>query len=349
MIDNITYSYLSKRDVDTQRYKSFLEKYHGKVNFIAWRERIAWYFSRGEENFRILVATMGNEYIGQSCAYCVEGVVLKKHIKIWWGVDAFVLPEMRGKGIGKHLQRKLHEDLPNFSSAWYSPTNGIIKRKCGGRGILHFPFTYYPVSSYFTIVLELALKKLVSRKLTLPRLRLPFFYSKLNSLNEKWIRDYELEDLDINELPKLSDFIEDCLSGMQFHVVRSESYLKWKYVDNPRMRCRVLSVSENGSRKGLLVFAEPKEESVVMAKAKVVKIYESLFSKESHLAHKKLLSLVADYCHRQNMTLDGILSLQEIQYCPAFVYPRPHSELLSTIEIDRLETGYITYSDQDME
>ena len=321
MTDTILYSYLSKSDVDTQRYKSFLEKYHGEGSFIAWRERIAWYFSRGEKNYRILVATMGNEYVGQSCAYCVEGVVLKKQIKIWWGVDAFVLPEMRGKGIGKHLQRKLHEELPNFSSAWYSPTNGIIKRKCGSHAILSYPFVYYPVSCYCSILVELILKKLISRKISIPRIRLPYMYSKMNMMNYKWMKAYNVEELKVSDIPNLSDFIENILADVDFHIIRNESYLLWKYIDNPRMKCRVLSVSKNGNMVGLIVFSEIRNGSVVLAKANVVKVYESLFSKESGLSHKKMLYVIADYYFHQNKMLDGILSLQKNELPPIFNLP----------------------------
>ena len=168
-------------------------------------------------------------------------------------------------------------------------------------------------------------------------------------MNSKWMKAYNVEELKVSDLPNLSNFIENNLADVDFHIIRNESYLRWKYIDNPRMKCRVLNVTKNGNMVGLIVFSEIKKGSVVLAKANVIKVYESLFSKESGLSHKKMLYVVADYYRHQNRMLDGILTLQKAIYHPCLIYPRPHSEMLSTMEISKLETGYITYSDQDME
>ena len=347
--NNVTYSYLTRDQIDTSQYFKFLEFHHGSGAFATWRERLLWYFSLGNDSYRILVAKVDDEYVGQSCAYKVPAMVHNDEMIWWWGVDSFVLPHMRGKGIGKHMQERLHKDLPNFSSAWYSPTNGYIKRKCGGHCILEFPFAYYPVSCFCTIMAELALKKVISRKIKLPRVRLPFIYARLNGCGRSRIQQYHTEEIDVTQLPVMSDFIEDCLKDTQFHVVRSRQYLKWKYVDNPRIHCHVISVSHNGKRVGIAVFSDMRNRGVVMAKANVVKIYESLYTKESGLSQRKMLELIINYFRQKNLLLDGVLSLQKIDYRPMLIYPRPSSELLSTLQIEKLDSGYLTYSDQDME
>ena len=207
-MDEITCFYLTRVDVDSPQYKEFLETYHGQGTYAEWRERILWYFALGEDNYRILVAKKGDEFVGQSCAYSVDVSMCQNTFRLWWSVDTFVLPKMRGKGIGKLLQGRLHKDLPNFSSAWYSPTNGVIKRKCGAHGLLNLFFGYYPVSSYFTIIFELALKRIISRKIVIPRLRLPFIYERLNSLKGVRFQSYKVEEIPIEVLPSLSGFIE---------------------------------------------------------------------------------------------------------------------------------------------
>ena len=345
---DISLSYIDRDDIFKKEYKDFIEMYHGRGTYSAWKERILWYFSLGENLFRILVAKSGNRYVGQSCAYHVCASICSNNYDLWWGIDAFVLSEMRGKGIGKQLQGQLHRDLPNFSSAWYSPTNGIIKRKCGDRGILDLYFGYYPVSCFFSISIELAIKKIVSRKLSFPRFRLPFFYSSL-FFKGKRLKEYLVEELPVSSLPSLSGFIESCISNTQFHIIRTYDYLQWKYVDNPRMNCHVLSISKSEQLVGLIVFSDVKEGGVVMAKARIVKIYESVFTKGSLLTHEQCMLLVVDYFRNNNQGFDGIMSLQNLNYWPSLIYPRPSSELLSSCSIDKLKTGYITYSDQDME
>lgn len=349
MSDEITYSYLRESDIDTEEYRKFIEMCYGEGCYDDRRKRMNWYWQLGDEGFRVLTAKRNNEYVGQSCAYRVY--IFNNHIisELWWGVGAFVLEEMRGKGIGKNLQKRLHRDVPNFSSAWYSPTNGAIKRKCGAHGILTFPMAYYPVSSFCSIALELVLKKIISRKIIIPRLRLPFFYSMLNGEKKRWMTNYQVEELPANDIPLLSDFIKECLKNEQLYVVRSKEYLQWKYVNNPRMICRTLSILKGGQRVGLAVFSDVKDGSVVMAKSKIVKIYESLFTNKSGLSNKKILEIIIDYYHKKGLKFDGVLSLQTVNWFPSLVYPRPASELLSTMPIEKLTTGYITYSDQDME
>ena len=307
-----------------------------------------WYWQLGDEGFRVLTAKNGNEYIGQSCAYRVKVCVGQDVKEMWWGVDAFVLEGNRGRGIGSKLQEQMHHDLPNFTSAWYSPTNGAIKRKCGSHGIMEFPFAYYPVSSYYSILLELGIERGFHFKIKLPRIRLPWFYSTLNKPCNKQLKGYEVIEMSLMQLPMLSVFAESCLKEEPFHVIRSEQYLQWKYVDNPRTRCRLLSISKNHQLVGLVVFSELLKQNVVHAKSRVVKIYDSLLAPFSGLTHKQMLFFVADYLRNCGERIDGFKSLQKTNWHPSLLYPK-RKVVLSTMNTELLPSGYITYMDQDME
>ncbi|MBP5360527.1 MAG: GNAT family N-acetyltransferase [Bacteroidaceae bacterium] len=345
----MTYQYLSQSDIYTAEYRAFLEDYHGEGSYEQRRERMEWYWQPGDDGFRVLTAKQGKDYVGQACAYRVEACINQQPHELWWGVDSFVLSSMRGQGIGKALQGQLHRDLPNFSSAWYSPTNGAIKRKCGARPIMTFPFAYYPTSCYFSILLELMLKKAISNKITLPHLRLPHLYTRLNTLTHKSDRSYIIAELSIEELPSLAPFIQACLAGEPFHIIRSEQYLRWKYIASPQTRCRALTISKNKSLVGLVVFSQASNNLFVASTVRTVKIYESVFTKDSGLTHRHLLLAVANYLKQHHEKIDGIQSLQNIKYRPTLVYPFSGTELLSTINVGKLSSGYITLIDQDME
>ena len=345
----LEYKYITKENIDNSLYREFIEKFHGIGSFEERRQRMLWYWQQGEDKFKVYVAVNNGEYVGQSCAYYALCNINNRVSELWWGVDTFVLSSMRGKGIGKLLQKKLHEDCPNFSSAWYSPTNGIIKRKCGAHGILDFPRAHYPISCFFSIYLELVLKKLVSCKITIPHIRLPYFYSTLNCPNKRWLNNYEVEEMNQHDMPTFSGFMESCLKDEPFRIIRSEEFLRWKYIDNPRMKCHILVLKKGGEIIGLIAFSPIIDGGFLMSKANVVKIYESIFTMDSGLTHRHLLSLVTDYYKRDKKQLDFILSLQSVNYTPVLIYPRPHSELLSTLNIDKMPSGYLTYADQDME
>ena len=345
MIENVDYRYISCDEIDTPQYKDFVEKYHGKGSYESWKQRLLWYWQRGNANFKVFTASIDGHFAGQSCAYRVYISINNRIEELWWGVDTFVLPEYRGKGIGKRLQKELHQALPNFSSAWYSPTNGVIKRKCGGHSLFSFPFAFYPVSSFISILLELGVKKMFNYKGTMPRVRLPWLYATLNGRLSK---DYEVKEHVLQELPQLSSFMEECLKSESFHVIRSEQYLQWKYVCNPRTKSRVLSINRNGKREGVVIFSESMEQNVVHAKANVVKVYDSIIAPHSCLTHKDLLHVIVSYCRQHGEELDMIKSLQNTTWYPVFFYPR-HREVLSTLDIEKLPSAYLSYMDQDME
>ena len=138
--------YLSENKISMEKYYELLHTYYNKNEISDRIKRVNWYLQKGD-NFRILLALVNGELIGQTCAYKCTAVFNGKEIDWWWGVDNFVIKSMRGKGIGKKLQEKLHKDLINFSSAWYSPSNGHIKRKLGSSPFCKINFNYYPINS----------------------------------------------------------------------------------------------------------------------------------------------------------------------------------------------------------
>ena len=341
------FTYLNEQDIEMSEYISFYEKFHGVGSFMQRGSRIHWYFNSG--SYRLLVAVEDGKYVGQSCAFRVTAIIKGKECEWWWGVDSFVLKEMRGKGIGKALQKKLHEDCPNFSSASYSATNGIIKRKVGGHELLGYHQFYCPVSCYFTLYAELILKKLVSQKISVPRIRLPYLYGRMN--NTQSLVGYALKELteaDYND--DLSDFFEDSLKHHSFHIQRSLDYLKWKYLNNPSIDYVGLDVLKEGRREAVIFFTKAYDGKYTISKARVCKILDVVIRPDSALTHKDVLIIVMKYFNERKVKLDGIMTLILSSYWPQIQYPAssPFS-MLSTFDSPVLSDGYLAFSDQDME
>ena len=312
MPSDIILGYIQPSDIDSSEYIRFLESYHGRGTFSTWRKLMLWYWQLGD-GYRVLTAKRGNDYIGQACAYRVKALILGEEQEMWWGVDNFVTKTMRGQGIGKMLQGQLHRDLPNFSSAWYAPANNTIKRQCGAHGIMAFSFGYYPVSCHFSILAELMLKRFFSMKITLPRIRMPWLYSRINKPCSKSLKGFTLSETDLAELPTMAGFIEECLKEKDFHVVRSEQHLRWKYVNSPRTRCRVVKVQNEGMTVGLIVFSEVLKQKVVHAKARVIKIYDMVSTSASGLSYRHLLYLLSEHLRKHGEHIDGFKSLQDVR------------------------------------
>ena len=347
MENNLTFRYLSETEIDEPKYVAFFEKYHGEGSFDTWGKKIHWYFNTG--HFRLLVAENESGFVGQATAYMAKACVFGEEKEIWWGADAFVLAEMRGKSIGKLLQKKLHEDLPNFSSVAYAALNGIIKRKCGAKEIKSVQFYFYPVSCFFSILLELAIRKLTRKDIQLPRLRLPSLYLRANLLSCSSAKQLVIREIAKKEVPDLSAFMEDCLKEEDFHIIRSKEFLKWKYTDNPLTSFKALSAEKDGEQVGIVILSDTYQGTYLLAQARLAKLYDCVVKKASGVSQEQVLKAALAYLRpKWQEAPDGILAIQKIPYCPKITYPRDRA-FLSTLECKELNSLYLSYIDQDME
>ena len=329
----------------TEDYQSLLKEYHGE-RYPKFVKRQNWY--KQYSDYRVLLARLDGKPIGQSCAYKVPAMFKGEPIEIWWSVDSFVLSSARGHGIGKKLQKKLHEDLPHFSSAWYSPTNGHIKKKCGANELADLRFCYYPVSSFFCPFLFLVTKKLFGKGLRL-NMRLPYFYSGLNGFcrSHKGFVFKEMKSADFNQ--SFYDSLAEMLSDKSFYVKRDKHFFETKYFSNPELKYHAFSVYKNDVMQGFFAFTEVKDMQWVLASVKGIKMLDAIIRPGSGLTQRDILLSIARYYKQRKMTLDGILSLQDADYYPRYAYPHPSTPLLTTIASEKLHDAYVSYIDQDME
>lgn len=332
--------YLSEGGISTDRYCDFLYRFYGK-RIDKRKQRNQWYCQLGE-NYKVLLAIENGEILGQNCAYKVDTVCDGERVNVWWGVDAFVLSEYRGKGIGTKLQKKLHSDLPNFTSASYSRPNGSIKRKLGDRPIFKIHHYYYGVSCYFSVFLSLAFQKLFGKPLLLkPEHGFPYLYSSLCSSN------IVLQDASVNE--ELSTYMDDLLKKQyDFYVKRSVDFLQWKYINNPSMESHLKYIVLNGSRVGFVAYCSPKFCSVAGTPTQSLKITDILIDSQSDISSKDVVVAILKECKRDGYHVDGILSINRLKGLPAINYH--NIDVLSSMGAEEpILNPYLTLLDQDME
>jgi GNAT superfamily N-acetyltransferase len=337
--------YLKVDDLSSYDYIEFIQR-SKEDNAKEFLNRMRWYFQRG--NFQLLVARMDGQIVGQSCAHSVVACIHGERKQITWGNDNWVLESMRGHGIGKLLQSKLHENCENFTSASYSPTNGHIKRKCGSKEIFSYSSAFYPVSRYASIVFSLGIKKLFSRKFDGISLRIPNLYYYLNRVFTSHLKDYVVREIAYQNLTEdVTSFINSNLKDRDFFVPRSLEYLKWKY-GKDGFKYVMLEVVKQNKREALVAFRYPCKAKIVLVNGITAKILDMIIDKQSILTIKDLLLIVMKYC--EPMHIDGIISLQDIPYYPKLVYPYPRSYVLSTLKLDHpIVNPYLSGLDQDME
>lgn len=316
-------------------YFAFLTKCYVDRASIKFYERGRWYHNG--QGYKILLAIRDNKIVGQSCAFKAIAIVKGKEMPIWWGCDSFVLAEARGCGLGKLLQKKLHEDLPNFSSAYYAPTNGHIKRKLGAKELFPIEFTYYPVSSCIFPIGNMLASKYLKRKW--PLIHIPNFYYYLNRLP---VAKYKFKKVELTE--ELVNKMQTSLQLNDFYIRRDWTYMKWRYIDTPNLSYSVIEISDND-----MVLAHAIISSVCSkGNYKVVYLMDQFVYDKEHVTNKNILGVVTSYIKEAMGTVDGVYSLQNANWLLKFIYPKPNAKFLSTIEVSDIKNPYVSYSDQDM-
>ena len=346
MTMEVTYKFLTAEEFHSPEYVELQNKIHGKNGYASRLKRMEHYAAIGD--FRVIVAIIDGKMVGQASAYKVKAIIEGKEQPFYWGCDTFLLPESRGYGVGKRLQNELHKVCPNFSSAWYSPINGIIKRKCGGTDLVDLKFTYYPVSNFCGLMWQLASAKLFKKRLTV-KIQIPFLYYNLNRLFHKnrW-KEYEVMEIPYSELgEKIAKFMENSLKNYDFHIKRDLEYLRWAY-GWKEGQYHMLTFTRNGEIEAVVALSKAHNATHVIARFRGVSVLDLVISPQLELTTKDVLMYVIKYHKDCHENIEGVITLEQMNYFPRFVYPRPSVSMLSTYG-KKLKKGYVSFIDQDMD
>ena len=343
---DIIYKFLSAEEIHSPEYIELQKKKHGKNGYVSRLKRMAHYAAMGD--FRVIVAIINGHMVGQASAYKLNAVIEGREQPFYWGCDMFLLPESRGQGIGKHFQNELHKACPNFSSAWYAPISGIIKRKCGGTDLIDLKFTYYPVSNFCGLMWQLVSAKMFKKRLTV-KVQIPFLYYKLNRwFHRSKLKGYEMKEILYSELnEEIAEFMESSLKDYDFHIKRDLEYLRWAY-GWKEGQYHMLAFIRNGKIEAIVAFSKPHDATHVIAHFRGISILDLVISPDSDLTVKDLLLYVIQYHRERNETIEGLITFEQMNYFPKFTYPIPSTPLLSTYG-KKLQKGYISFIDQDMD
>lgn len=340
-IDKLQLTYLHENDLN-DRYYSFLAQYYNSRDLSRHIARNKWYEEGTTKH--TLLAIYDDEIVGQSCAYRTKAFINGQIIDWWWGVDSFVIEKKRGLGIGKMMQNKLSKDHINFSSAWYSRVNGIIKRQLGHKEVCNISFSYYPCSRFFSVAIELIIYKFFKKVVSIP-IRLPNIYQFFTFSN---CSKYKIEESKLDD--SIVSFINNSLeSRYDFYIIRDECYLKWKYEINTTLRYRQLSISKDNALQAIIMLSEPHDTHFVTAKIHAVILLDYFIHKDSTLSFKDIIGLSIRFYTTRGVQIDGIKAIGTDNGTLHMTFPHPNVPLLSTYRGLTPQKPYISFSDQDME
>ena len=338
-MNDIKLFYITDFSKEKERLLDLYKKYYGADALQRYNERIPWY--QKNEDYHLLVAEANGELVGQACVYKANVIAYKKMLNFHWSIDTFILSQMRGRGLGKKLQAKLHEDFSNFSSAWYSATNGIIKKKCGARELFLVNFAYYPVSKYHSFIIDRAIRKLFKKEI---HFSLPI-YQCYNFYKGKGLDGVELKEVSFTDeiIAKIHHFLES--SDYDFYFERTKEFFIWKYDENPNLKYHLFEVKKNGKAAAIFAVSHVFETIVKDGKANVCTILDHFIDKESDISLKELIALTIDY-YKGKSKLEGIKVIGSVDLPHGQITSMP---LLTTYNGEIPNHPYLSFIDQDME
>lgn len=330
--------YYSKDVGIEEQYKTFLKEYY-KERFEAKWARFLWYSKKA--GYHILLAEIDGELVGQSCVYPSKLTIDGEVHDIYWGVDNFVLSSYRGKGVGKALQKRLHEDFEGFSSTSYAGVNGHIKRKYGAQAISKTNFYFFPISTFFSLYLSLGICKVLKKHLGILRFRnlyAPPYYSKgvdIEVVNSWYSNDIE--------------FVNHTLSNRyDMYVYRDYNYMKWKYVENPSVDYDILRIRKDGIIVAIVSLSKQRREMFAGVSLNTVKVLDFFNPVDSGMTDRQILSNIKTWIAKNRQSTDVLKGVTDINTAIKIKYhTRPF--LTNMKNIKQVHRPYISCMDQDLE
>ena len=201
-----------------QYKKTYRDRYKSLTN--NWR----WWYRYGVNKSEPIILSLGDKIIGQAAYLPTELNVLGKKIPAIWFQDYAVLPEFKGKGLGKFLCKEWMKICPN-QMAICSPDSLRVLKKLGWKDNFDTKRMAKPINftKFVPILKNLKLNFLDTGL----RLLLKKKYSKNNSLKPFKIEDNFKIISDSFKLKKTKKDIKFA------EILRDEKWLNWRLMECP--------------------------------------------------------------------------------------------------------------------
>ena len=201
--------------------KTYFDRHKSLIN--EWR----WWYRYGYNKFEPLVLTLDKKVIGQAGLQACDLNLNNKKVSAAWFLDFAIIPEFRGKGLGKILIKELMNVCPNLISFCNNHTLKIVK-KYGwennlsilrfGRPINIFKFT--PILNKFKIEFANNLyKKFIIKNFNVKKLIQP----------KKVQNNFDIieESFSLRKNISEKNFVE---------IIRDKNWLNWRIGECPYVK-----------------------------------------------------------------------------------------------------------------
>ena len=283
--DNILSKYkinkISEVDINKLSYfykKIYFERHKSLTN--NWR----WWYRVGLTEGEPIILSLDDKIIGQAAYLPTELNVLGKKIPAIWFQDYAVLPDFKGKGLGKLLSKEWMKICPN-QMAICSPDSLRVLKKLGWKDNFDTKRLAKPINfTKFVPVIK-------NLKLNFLDQGLRYFLKKKYNRN-KSLKLYKIENnfKTINESFK---FKKSKKKDVKFaEIVRDENWLNWRLMECPY-------------KKDIFFFEYKNNFSIVhVYSAKNIKRLNILYSYHTDELHEnEITTMIANWAINNNIDL----------------------------------------------
>ena len=290
---------------DMDKLKEFFIKAYGESTVFQNGEFLLYYyktFNSEPLHYSLVAVTSNGEIVSHYGGLEYKLILNKKIIPVIWGVNAFTLPEWRGKGINSKIVTYISEN--NKANACIGMTLGtaLFYKRVG-----HNVFNTERFSR-FIFAFDLKTYDIASQ--------LGHSYEKVKKLIE--LKDKNGINIDLDKIVKLSadncdDFSFDLEidAGLIATTYRDLDFLKWRIFDNPYIKYKVFGHLNNNR---IVAYIVMREEALMPMNYKVNRIIDLFGNKEGVV---NLLNYAIKYSiHNNSIYIDfskyGLLYEEEL-------------------------------------
>ena len=255
------------RSSDLDALTVFFKKAYGSATPFRSKDFLKWYFKYpGTEHWEdhdswIAIDTSGNVVSHYGCLAC-NLMMGSLPVQVMWGVNAYTLPDWRGKGINSAI-------VDNLLAG--SEVNGVIgfTRDTAEfyAGIGYNIFNYERLKRYVFVLDEPATREVVKH-----------IGQDAERFGRNIVKGEAVRSEDRSGIIRLTrENIAGCRLSLEYKVelttLRDQAHLMWRYLDNPFVEYELFARVENGDVLAMIASRRERLEPLCHEAYRIVDLY----------------------------------------------------------------------------
>ncbi|MEP6719785.1 MAG: GNAT family N-acetyltransferase [bacterium] len=224
-----------------------------KSEFAFWR----WHYLENPftslDDMPLWIVRRGEQIVGQLATIPIHLKVGKDKTRAIWILDFVILPEYRGRGLGKRLVLAAGESFPTMLTLGINAQSTAVFRSLKWvalGGVHRYHRLLYPGDAFREVSKFEPLRRLINLFYAPFRPR----YSRMSDTGGRAIREVTTFDASFEDLWQRASVQWPCA------VVRSPSFLEWQFARQPGKKFDVLGLYEHDQMVGYVVLFFRKDE-----------------------------------------------------------------------------------------